>query len=167
MKRGCRIAVVAHCVLNQNAVLSGWERASGAFNNIVRGLLEADLALVQLPCPEMTYGGVSRPPRSYADYDTPDFRAHCRTLVAASALHLEKLAEDGGSVELLLGIENSPCCDLRQGKGVFMEELERMLSPSVIVRAHAMVPEAYVEGASEPNLMAPPEGALWWNHALK
>ncbi len=145
MKRNRRIAVISHCILNQNAVLTEWERAPGAFKGVVRDLLVKDVSLLQLPCPEMTYGGVNRPPLAYADYDTPEFRAHCIALLTPSISQINRLAEDGCTLELLMGIENSPCCDLTPGKGVFMEELLRLLPPEVPVISRRMVPESYRE----------------------
>lgn len=145
MIRGRRIALVAHCVLNQNTVLTGWARAKGGYTSAVCQIMEQGLGLLQLPCPEMMYLGVDRPPQTFADYDTPAFRQHCRNLLAPTLAELSRLLEDGSTVELLLGIENSPCCDLRAGKGVFMEELLKMFPEGVVPTILKMIPEIYHE----------------------
>ena len=74
-----RIVLVSHCVLNQNSVVEGWSRAKGAVP-IVKLLLEEGIGIVQLPCPELICGGLSRPPRSFDDYNTAGYRARCRDL---------------------------------------------------------------------------------------
>lgn len=121
MKRNRKIAIVAHCVMNQNAVLTDWERSEGPFKSFVLPLIEQGVSLLQLPCPELTFGGVGREPQSYDAYDTPAYRQHCQFLLEPFFLHVEALLKDGCEVVQLIGIENSPSCDLRPGKGVFME----------------------------------------------
>ena len=145
MIRDRRIALISHCVLNQNAVLTDWGRAKGPFTTLVCSMMNQNLGLLQLPCPEMMYLGVNRPPQNYADYNTPAFREHCRNLLAPPLAELNKLVEDGCTLELLLGIENSPCCDLHTGKGVFMEELFCMLPEGILPVVRQMVPENYHE----------------------
>lgn len=146
--RGRRIALVAHCVFNQNAVLTGWERATGTFNATVSDLMRQGLGLVQLPCPELTFLGVDRPPMTYEEYDTPEYREHCRTLLAPVLAQLQRLLEDGCTLEVLLGIEESPSCDLRQGKGVFMEELYQLLPEGSLPIIRQMIPECHQEDES-------------------
>lgn len=143
--RSRRIALVSHCILNQNVVLRDWERASGPFCSVVTELLEEGLSIIQLPCPEVTYKGVNRPPMTYGDYDTEAFRSHCRKLLLPTVSQLQRLHEDECRLEVLYGIENSPNCDLRQGRGVLMEELMQLLPPNMVIESQRMVPESYSE----------------------
>lgn len=143
--RSRRIALVSHCILNQNTVLRDWERASGPFRSVVSGLLEEGFSIIQLPCPEVTYKGVNRPPMTYEDYDTEAFRSHCRKLLVPTVLQLQRLHEDSCRLEVLYGIENSPNCDVRQGRGVLMEELIKLLPPNMAIENLRMVPESYSE----------------------
>jgi len=145
MKRNLRIAMVSHCVLNQNSVLSDWERGRGAFKSIVQELLDEDLAIVQLPCPELMYLGVGRPPMNYEDYDTPEFRICCELMLKPTVIQIAKLVESGCSIDVLVGIENSPNCDLNPGKGVFMEVLMELLPTDAMIHSKRMVPEKYLE----------------------
>lgn len=142
-QRSRRIAVVAHCVLNQNSVLTGWERSEGPFAGWACPLMETGWSLYQLPCPELHFAGVNRPPQDYAGYDTPAFRELCRRLLGPHVEALLKLREDG-CLFRLVGIAESPSCDLRYGKGVMMEELGAML-PANFFSSYDMVPEKYCE----------------------
>lgn len=143
--RSRRIALVSHCILNQNVVLTGWERAAGPFRSVVSELLDEGLSIIQLPCPEVSYKGVNRPSMTYVDYNTEAFRSHCRKLLVPAVLQLERLHEDGCRLEALYGIENSPNCDLQPGRGVFMEELRKLLPPDLVIHSLRMVPESYSE----------------------
>lgn len=107
--------------------------------------MDQGLGILQLPCPELTYLGVDRAPMTYSEYDTQEYRKHCRTLLAPVLTELHRLMEDGCTIEVLLGIENSPSCDLRQGKGVFMEELFALLPEKILPKVKQMVPEHYCE----------------------
>lgn len=142
-ERNRRIAVVPHCLLNQNSVLTGWERSEGPFAGWAVPLMETGWSLYQLPCPELLYGGVKREPQDYGAYDTADYRQHCRRLLAPSVEGLLKLKADG-CLFRLIGIEESPSCDLRHGKGVLMEELAALL-PANFFSSYDQVPEKYCE----------------------
>lgn len=143
-----KIALVAHCVLNQNAVLRGWERTQGGFTPIVTQLARENYGLVQLPCPELAYLGVDRPPQTYEDYDTESYRQHCRQLLTPLTTQVAAFLAAGYAIEVLMGIENSPSCDLRHGKGIFMEELFKLIPADALPDVGLMVPEAYT--AEEP-----------------
>lgn len=145
MERNRKIAVLAHCVMNQNAVLTGWERAKGPFSTVIIDLMKRDIAILQLPCPELSFGGVNRMAMTYDDYNHDAFRAHCRTLLEPFFKQLNPLLDDGCEIVELIGIENSPSCDLRAGKGVFMEEFFKLLAPSVKILNDRMILEDYEE----------------------
>jgi len=67
MKLKREFVVVSHCILNQHAVIPGWERARGAFPLAI-SLLNQGVALLQLPCPEFLTLGKERPPMTYQEY---------------------------------------------------------------------------------------------------
>ncbi len=146
MKRNRKLAILAHCVLNQNAVLTDWERSEGPFKAYVMPLLEKGVSILQLPCPELAFGGVRREPLTFTDYNTESYRQHCQKLLEPFFMQLEALLADGCEIIALIGIENSPSCDLRQGKGVFMEEFfHRLGASSEGIQSLQMVPESYIE----------------------
>jgi predicted secreted protein len=144
--RGKRIIYVAHCVLNQNSVIRDWERAKGALNNIVKILLENDIAIVQLPCPEFTYLGESRPPKTKEEYNTQEYRKLCQQLGSSVTTQIKEYINNDYNIIGLLGIKGSPSCDTLGMKGVFMEELFEILRSEGIELNTFDIPEDYIEG---------------------
>jgi hypothetical protein len=58
--RSKKIVLVAHCVLNQNAIADGTADFAGTDEAVVRRLLEAGIGILQLPCPELNCLGLDR-----------------------------------------------------------------------------------------------------------
>jgi len=77
-KRSGRIAVVAHCILNQNSRVLGLAESSSAIAEIVEFLIRNDMGIIQMPCPELTYAGILRKSQTKDEYDNTMFRNHCK-----------------------------------------------------------------------------------------
>ena len=116
--KGKKIAIVAHCILNQNSVVNGLERAEGAFNEVVEILLKHNYAIIQLPCPELIYLGYDREGKTKEEYDTKDYKELLKPIIK----YLEEYKKYGFKF-ILIGIENSPTCDIFRHRGILMEEL--------------------------------------------
>ena len=127
--KGKKIAIVAHCILNQNSVVNGLERAEGAFNEVVEILLKHNYAIIQLPCPELIYLGYDREGRTKEEYNTKDYRELCKELLKPIIKYLEEYKKYGFKF-ILIGIENSPTCDIFGYRGIlieeFLNEIERL-----------------------------------------
>ena len=124
-----KIIVVSHCVLNQNAVVHGLERAKGAFP-LVEEILKRGIGIIQLPCPEFLYLGSNRPSMNKAEYEkTEGYAEHCRKTLEPVFWQLEEYQKNGYSYIGVLGIQESPSCSLSSPPGVlmekYMEEMER------------------------------------------
>ena len=146
MLRGKRVILISHCILNQNAVIRGWERAVGAYNDVVRILLDHDIGIIQMPCPEFTWQGESRPSRTKQEYNTDQYRSHCRKLAEGVAAQIREYRTHGYQIAGLIGVRESPTCDTETEKGIYMEELLRIFEKEGI-RVDAMdIPEDYLEG---------------------
>lgn len=146
MNREKRLVLVAHCILNQNSVVREWERAKGAYNDVVRLLLDSDLGIIQLPCPEFLYNGEARPPLTKEEYDTPEYRSLCRQLAGPVVQQALEYQKNGYEITGLIGIEESPTCDTGITGGVFMEELRAELLAESITLNAIDIPESYIEG---------------------
>jgi predicted secreted protein len=120
--KGKKIAIVAHCILNQNSVVNGLERAEGAFNEVVEVLLKHNYAIIQLPCPELIYLGYDREGRTKEGYDTKEYRELCKELLKPIIKYLKEYKKYSFKF-ILIGIENSPTCDIFKNRGILMEEL--------------------------------------------
>lgn len=135
-RRSRRLVLVAHCILNQNAVVAPLARAPGVLEGIVAICAEAGVGILQLPCPELLDRGPTRAQAERHSYDTAAHRAHCRRILAPVRDQVRAYEQAGYRVVGLIGIGHSPSCGVRTtheggkpvpGRGVFMEELLAML----------------------------------------
>ena len=126
-RRGGKIALVAHCILNQNSRAQGLARQGGAIEKIVTFLMKKGIGIVQLPCPELAYAGVPRPPHTKEQYDTTRYRSLCRKLAEDIANQVQGYEKCGVRLTLIVGVEGSPTCDTNGASGILMEELHRIL----------------------------------------
>lgn len=126
------VIFVCHCLLDPLTRAEGTKEID---RNIIKVLMDRNISILQLPCPEMVHGyEFSRPPCNKEDYDTPAYRKHCRRLaedVAETVEHYRKIFTVSG----LISIGGSPSCGFSRTHvkgehvkepGVFMEELQRV-----------------------------------------
>lgn len=140
------IIIVSHCVLNQNSVINGWERAPGAFNHVVHNLLDRNIGIIQLPCPELKHLGLNRPPQTKMEYNTKAYRILCSDLAKEMVGEIVTYRESGYKIVGLIGIGQSPTCDTLGNKGLFMEALFDELNDKQIQIPTLDIPESYEEG---------------------
>lgn len=143
MKPRQKVVVISQCIINQYAVLNGWERADGAFP-FVAELLARHVGLIQLPCPELLALGEGRPPLSYADYDRiPGFREQCRQWIAPVISQVKAYERSETTYIGVMGIHESPNCSLTGQRGVLMEEYIRACEHSGLSTRFLEVPPWY------------------------
>jgi predicted secreted protein len=175
MAGGRKIAVLAHCLLNQNTKPDRRARYPGAVQPILDVLAEEGLAVFQLPCPEIGFSGPWRFSQVIQQYDTPVYRAHCRSLVVAAVDQLEhclRPADDGRDYQVAVaGVEGSPSCGIAKvgwsrewrgfpstvnfdgrypvgdGPGIFMQEFRQEIE-----RRQVRVPPMFGLGLDIPDL---------------
>ena len=152
MFRQNKLAIVSHCILNQNIVVHNLARAGGSFSQLVIPLAEAGLGLYQLPCPELLFGGLERKPQTYEQYDIPEFDAICQETADRVLKDIDCFRRAGCDVRLLLGINHSPTCSLTVRRG----HLFKLLLPQLLERFPQMlimdVPTDYSE--AQPHVFA-------------
>ena len=107
-----KIALVANCLLNQNAKVCDGAHYRGVVTPVVEALRRRGYLLQQLPCPELAFAGVRRWWAVYEQYDTPAYRAHCRRLAQAVAPLIESHVRRGDEV-ILIGLDGSPSTGVR------------------------------------------------------
>lgn len=136
---------MSHCVLNQNAVIHGWERARGAFPFAVE-LLRSGIALIQLPCPEFIVLGGDRTPMTYEEYrDLPDYRHQCQTMLQPIIQQIQAYQAEGYQYLGIIGIHESPNCSISGQRGVLMEEFFAECQQAKIGTNYLEVPTSYSE----------------------
>lgn len=136
---------VSHCVLNQNAVIHGWERARGAFPFAIE-LLSRGIALIQLPCPEFIVLGGDRPPMTYEEYrELPNYRQTCQELLEPMIQQIQAYQAEGYQYLGIIGINESPNCSITGQRGVLMEEFFARCQQAQIGTNFLEVPTWYSE----------------------
>ena len=144
-----RLALLGHCILNQNARAPGIALHRGAITPLIEILQAADYKLMQLPCPETSFTGLARWWFVYEQYDSVNYRRHCAKLAKAT-MELVKPYSSKGYEVVVVGLGISPSCGVRmrqtnkawrgrpfavddiasveEGRGVWMQELEKALT---------------------------------------
>ena len=147
--RSQKVAFLAHCLLNQNAISDGTAVRPAGFPEMVSYLLEHGVGIVQLPCPELLCLGLDRGDPQGAERPVVVENTRIRRAVtqAQPSRRLAQLVEDtmtqlleyrryGFQVVGILGANRSPCCGVDTtsqddqevpGMGVFLEALSRRL----------------------------------------
>jgi predicted secreted protein len=112
--RGGKIIFISHCILNQNAKVRGIAVYPGAIRPIVELLLDHDVGIFQMPCPEMTYLGTMRWGHVRDQYDSPMFRRHCRNLADQVLEQAREYLRGGYQVLGFIMVDGSPVCGLKR-----------------------------------------------------
>jgi predicted secreted protein len=152
-RRNRKIALVANCLLNQNAKVAGMASWPAMVSPVIDVLSQADVGIVQLPCPEVEHLGVSRPTGedTREQYDTPAYRACCLRLAQHVVRHAQQYINSGCQVVCVLGVEGSPSCSVTtvptrkgpaDGSGVFFEVLLTELKRADLEVPVIGIPEA-------------------------
>ena len=139
-KRSGRIAIVAHCIINQNSRVLGLAVRSSVITEIVEFLMRNKIGIIQMPCPELSFAGILRRSQSKDQYDTVMFRGHCREIAEEIVDQIQKYAKCGINAEIVIGVDGSPSCGVNEvlkgnpceniskhervkGSGILIEEL--------------------------------------------
>lgn len=103
-----RIALLSHCIANQNAKVADYALCPGAVSPLLDLLRAEGFLIQQMPCPEMTFLGVSRWWQVREQYDTPGYHHHCRRVAQSVADILEHHMREGCDDLVLIGVDGSP-----------------------------------------------------------
>ena len=112
--RGGKIIFVSHCILNQNAKVRGIAAFPAAIRPVVDLLLDHDVAIYQMPCPEMAYLGAMRWGQVRDQYDSPMFRRHCQNLADQTLDQAREYLRAGYRVMGFIMVDGSPVCGLQK-----------------------------------------------------
>ena len=165
--RSKRVIFLAHCILNQNAISDGTAGYPAAHADVVRALLDAQVGIVQMPCPELCCLGLDRgDPRGAerpvvventrirAALGTSEAAAKLDRLVDHVMLQIQEYRRHGFAIVGIVGVNRSPSCGVDTtsdhdrelpGQGVFLAQLTAALDAaglSVPVIGVKCVPEA-------------------------
>lgn len=113
--RARKIALVSHCIFNQNAVVGGLARYPAMVPYIAEILKAHQFGIVQMACPEMFAAGLHRWGQVKEQYQSAGFRKRFDMLAAFFLDTIEDYVQNGDLI-ILVGIKGSPSC------GVFHTE---------------------------------------------
>ena len=159
MKRGKKVFIVCHCLLNSNAKIYPLADTPGVYTDNLAPLMHEGVGLVQLPCPETCYLGLNRWGMTKEQYDHQAFRDFCKTILHPVLLQITAFAQAGYIISGVAGMDGSPNCGITRtcvgyrggeicsgnemnlgnnlemvpGRGIFMEILEELLRAVGIV----------------------------------
>jgi predicted secreted protein len=139
-KRSGKLALVAHCILNQNSRVLGLAERSSVITEIVEFLMRNKVSIIQMPCPEFIYAGILRQPQTIDQYDNVTFRRHCRKIAEAIVDQIREYTKFGMKTKMVIGVDGSPSCGVNEtstgnpcknmaeherakGSGILIEEL--------------------------------------------
>lgn len=146
-KRGKKILLVAHCILNQNSKIDFCAYYPGAILEAAQAILDSGVGIIQLPCPELLCLGLDRQAdeRESRTIESEDTRVAklmkekqsaclCQSIVDSIAYQIEEYNKHGFQIIGLLGVNGSPTCGIDttwaedreyEGLGVFIEMLQK------------------------------------------
>jgi len=111
-KRSKKVAIVAHCLLNQNAKVNGFAFFPAMIKPLIDILHHNNFGVIQLPCPETTFSGTRRWWYVREQYNTPGYRAHCRRILEPIVSQIVEYQKEGYKV-VIIGLDGSPSCGVK------------------------------------------------------
>ena len=152
--RSKKIVLVSHCILNQNSISDGTADLPGTFQDVVKLLLESDVGIIQMPCPELLFLGLDRGDPHGEERDVVVENTRIRkalkqgssvkkidSLVNQLIFQIEEYLKQDFMVKGIIGVNRSPSCGVETtsknneevpGKGVFIKKLEEKLNEKEI-----------------------------------
>jgi predicted secreted protein len=134
--RGRRVVLLPHCALNQNSRVAGAAVRPAAMENLIAGLLQHNIGIIQMPCPEFILLGMDRAhlPIS-AELEKAASQAQLRRLALDLVEQITAYRRCGVEVLAILGKNGSPTCGVETtwrrgvvpGTGAFIEEMRALL----------------------------------------
>ena len=152
--RSKRVIFLAHCLLNQNAISDGTAVYPAAFQELVQLLLDHEVGIVQMPCPELCclgldWGDVHGAERPVVEENTRIRRAMEKdgprqkreALADLVAEQVQEYHKHGFQVLGIVGANRSPNCGVEttadfdrevEGRGAFMDAITQRLEAAGI-----------------------------------
>jgi predicted secreted protein len=96
--------------------VGGGAHYPGANLEVLEPYLRQGVGIVQLPCPETTFLGMSRFGMTRNQYDTEAYRRHCADVLRPTVESLDQFARAGYELEAVMAVEGSPSCGVCENK---------------------------------------------------
>ena len=112
--RSGKLIFISHCLLNQNACVKGISSEAAMIKPLIKLLMDHDVAIYQMPCPEVSFCGQARWGQVKQQYSTPMFRRHCRQIAEQILDHVQNYTDTGHRVLGVVMRDGSPTCGLHR-----------------------------------------------------
>ncbi len=141
-ERVTKIVLISPCILNPNIKAMGLVKLNDKHERMqLLGLLVGKgVGVEMLPCPEKEFLGLYRLPKTKSEYERLGFREFCKALAKSVFERIIDYISYGFEPIMIIGVARSPSCSnskvyiglqdsrkLIKGRGIFMEELEKLL----------------------------------------
>lgn len=111
--RSKKIALVSHCVLNQNAVIGGGAMFPAVIPQVLDALTAHNFGIIQMPCPEMSCAGLNRWGQVKEQYASGGFRRSYQRIAEFTLDSIEDYVSNDFKI-VIIGMEGSPSCGVEK-----------------------------------------------------
>lgn len=110
MNRSKKIAIISHCIINQNSVVKGEYKDMNMFFPFIKKLFEENIGILQLPCPETEYYGLRRWGHVKEQFDNCGYRKYVEKIVNSFVDIIKEYINNEYEIVGIYGIAGSPSC---------------------------------------------------------
>lgn len=110
MNRSKKIAIISHCIINQNSVVKGEYKDINIFFPFIKKLFEENIGILQLPCPETEYYGLRRWGHVKEQFYNCGYRKYLEKIVNSFVDIIKEYINNGYEIVGIYGIAGSPSC---------------------------------------------------------
>ena len=110
MNRSKKIAIISHCIINQNSVVKGEYKNMNIFFPFIKKLFENNIGILQLPCPETDCYGLRRWGHVKEQFDNCGYRQYIEKVINSFLEIMKEYLNNGYEIIGIYGIAGSPSC---------------------------------------------------------
>ena len=110
MNRSKKIAIISHCIINQNSVVKGEYKDMNIFFPFIKKLFENNIGILQLPCPETECYGLRRWGHVKEQFDNCGYRQYTEKIINSFLEIIKEYLNNGYEIVGIYGIAGSPSC---------------------------------------------------------
>lgn len=110
MNRSKKIAIISHCIINQNSVVKGEYKDMNIFFPFIKKLFEENIGILQLPCPETECYGLRRWGHVKEQFYNCGYRKYVEKIVNSFVDIIKEYINNGYEIVGIYGIAGSPSC---------------------------------------------------------
>lgn len=110
MDRSKKIAIISHCIINQNSVVKGEYKDMNIFFPFIKKLFEENIGILQLPCPETECYGLRRWGHVKEQFDNCGYRKYLEKIINSFVDIIKEYINNEYEIVGIYGIAGSPSC---------------------------------------------------------